>query len=84
MILENREQIDRLINWGGATNGQTLVFDSAKWYFKPATLSTTIVTADSGSPIWVVTPTALWDRYIDNDTQTVYTAIWLTDADWIS
>lgn len=43
-----------------------------------------IVTTGSGSPVWVVTPTMIGDRYIDLTGPTVYTAYWLTNTERIS
>jgi hypothetical protein len=38
----------------------------------------------SGSPVWVVTPTFIWQEYLDTTWPTFYKAHWLTDVDWIS
>jgi len=36
------------------------------------------------SPILVVTPEGIWERYMDTDWPTIYTAYWLTNQDRIS
>lgn len=72
------EQYDNTISWLSSTNRKAAIDELQSM------ISWMSVLSWAWSPIWVVTPTFVWQRYLDSTWPTFYTAYWLTDTEWIS
>jgi hypothetical protein len=72
------EYYDNSVSWLSANNWKWAIDELA------ASISGMWTLSWSGSPVWVVTPTFIWQEYLDTTGPTFYKAYWLTAVDWIS